>query len=104
MLNNEKLALLIGLAQKAGKIASGDFAVERAVKSKKAKLMLIATDASDGTKKGYQNLASFYNVMCYEALNKHILGTSIGKPQRAVLVFLDEGFSTTARKLLDTID
>ncbi|MCX7779316.1 MAG: ribosomal L7Ae/L30e/S12e/Gadd45 family protein [Negativicutes bacterium] len=104
MPNKQKLASLIGLAQKAGKIASGDFAVERAVKTGKANLMIIAGDASENTKKGYRDLANYYRVACYEALDKTTIGNSIGKPQRAVLVFLDAGFSLSARKLLETVD
>ena len=101
MQNENKLASLLGLAQKAGKIASGDFAVERAVKSGKAKLLIIATDASDATKKGYRDMASFHKIAVYETLSKAALGNALGKPQRAALVFLDDGFSASAKKLLD---
>lgn len=42
---------LLGLAQKAGKIVSGELAVEKAVRSGKAKLIVVAADGSDNTKK-----------------------------------------------------
>lgn len=101
MQNEQKLISLLGLAQKAGKLASGDFAVERAIKSGKAKILLIAADASEGTKKGYRDTASYNDIACYEVLTKAALGSAIGKPQRAALVFLDDGFSMSAKKLLD---
>lgn len=102
MQNDQKLISLLGLAQKAGKIASGDFAVERAVKAGKAKILLIATDASDGTKKGYCDMASYNKITYYEVLTKAALGNAIGKPQRAALAFLDDGFTTAAKKLLNS--
>ena len=100
MQNEAKLIALLGLAQKAGKLASGDIAVERAIQSGKTKLLLIATDASAATKKGYLDMAAFYNIDCYEVLSKDRLGNAIGKPQRAALAFLDQGFSVAAKKLL----
>ena len=40
-----KVMNLLGLAQRAGKVVSGDFIVEKALKSKSVKLLLLATDA-----------------------------------------------------------
>ena len=40
---------MLGLAQRAGKVASGEFSTEKAVKSKKAFLVVVASDASDNT-------------------------------------------------------
>ena len=37
---------LVGLAAKAGKVVSGEFATEKAVKTQKAFLVIIAQDAS----------------------------------------------------------
>ena len=42
---NKQLSLL-GLAMKAGKVVSGEFAVEKYVKEGKAHLVLVAEDAS----------------------------------------------------------
>ena len=41
MENSKKILNLLGLATKAGKIASGEFAAEKAVKSGKAHLVLV---------------------------------------------------------------
>lgn len=41
----------LGLAQKAGKLASGDYAVRSALKNGKAKLLLVAADAAENSKK-----------------------------------------------------
>ena len=42
---------MIGLAKRAGCVVGGDFAVSSAVKDKKAKLVIIAENASSNTKK-----------------------------------------------------
>lgn len=91
-MNQQKLMSLLGLAQKAGKIVSGDFAVQGAIKSGKAKLLIIATDASESTKKEYQYQASSRNITIYCVLSKEQLGGAIGKALRAAVVITDEGF------------
>ena len=50
---------MIGLATKAGKVASGEFSVEKMVKSNKAYLVIVADDASDNTKKMFTNMCTF---------------------------------------------
>ena len=53
---------MLGLAQRAGKVASGEFSTEKAVKSKKAFLVVVASDASDNTKKMFSDMCTFYKV------------------------------------------
>ena len=47
---------LLGLAAKAGKVVSGEFATENAVKSGKAFLVLTAEDASNNTRKKFNDM------------------------------------------------
>ena len=54
----DKALSMIGLATKAGKIASGEFAVESAVRKGKACLVIIASDASDNTKKSFNDMGA----------------------------------------------
>ena len=101
MMNEQKIASLLGLAQKAGKIVSGELAVEKAVKSGQAKILIIATDCSAATKKNYRDMTTYYNVELFELFSKEELGTCIGKVYRAALGVIDAGFSTAVKKLLD---
>jgi ribosomal protein L7Ae-like RNA K-turn-binding protein len=94
-MNEQRLMSLLGLAQKAGKIASGEMAMENAVKTGKARLLLIAADASANTRKGHRDLATYYQVTYHEVLSKEQLGNAIGKPPRAALAVIDAGFSKT---------
>ena len=65
MKNNNKVLSLLGLATKAGKIASGEFSTEKSVKSGKGFLVLVAADASENTKKKFRNMCEFYEVPVY---------------------------------------
>lgn len=95
---------LLGLAQKAGKLASGDFAAEKAIVAGKAKLVLVAEDAAEETKKKYRALAEEYQVDCIVAANKIELGTAIGRDFRAVAVILDDGFKKGIQKKLKALE
>ncbi len=100
-MKEQKLMSILGLAQKAGKIVSGDFAVQGALKSGKARLLLIASDASASTKKEYQYQAQYRDVAVYYTLSKEQLGGSIGKPLRAAVVITDDGFVKSVVKALE---
>ena len=91
-MNHDRLTSLLGLAQKAGKLASGESAVEKAVRSGKAVLLIIAGDASGNAKKNFHDLASYYQVACHEGLSKDELGLATGKPPRAAIAVTDPGF------------
>lgn len=88
-----KVLSMVGLATKAGKIASGEFSVEKAVKSYKAHLVIVAEDASENTKKMFTNMCTFYEVPIYFYGDKMTLGSAMGKEKRASIAVLDEGFA-----------
>ena len=91
---------MIGLAQKAEKIVSGEFATEKAVKTGTAELVIVADDSSDNTKKMFSNMCTYYEIPVYFYSNKEALGHAIGRQFRASLAVLDEGFKNTIEKHL----
>lgn len=97
-MNQNKVLSLLGLATKAGKVASGEFSTEKAVKSGTASLVIVADDASDNTKKMFRNMCTYYKVPVYFFGNKEELGHAMGKEMRASLALLDEGFSKAVEK------
>ena len=101
-MNEQKIASLLGLAQKAGKIVSGELAVEKAVKSGQAKILIMATDCSAATKKSYRDMTTYYNVELFELFSKEELGACIGKVYRAALAVTDVGFSKAVKKIINT--
>ncbi len=96
----DKILSMISLATKAGKAAGGEFSVERAVKDGKAKLVIVSKEASDNTKKKFNNMCSFYRVPIYIYGTKEELGHFMGKEFRASVAILDEGFKGALEKLL----
>ena len=92
-LARDKVLSLISLATKAGRCASGEFMTEGQTKSGRASLVVVAEDASDNTKKKFQNMCEFYEVPIYFYKDKDTLGHAMGKEMRASLAVLDEGFA-----------
>ncbi len=93
MNNDRSVIFALGLAQKAGKIASGDFAVKSALKGGKVKLLIIASDASDNSKKDIYYVAGLYSVKTIEILDREQLGMAIGKAKRTAVAVLDVNFA-----------
>jgi ribosomal protein L7Ae-like RNA K-turn-binding protein len=100
-LNKTKILSLTGLAMKAGKVASGEFSTEKAVKTGKGYLVIVAEDASDNTRKKFSNMCDYYQVPCLCFGSKEELGKAIGKEMRASLAILDENFSKAILKQQD---
>ncbi len=99
-MKSDKVLSLLGLAKKAGKLKGGEFCVETEVKKGKAKLVVVATDASDNTRKNYKDMCSYRHVpICFYS-DKESLGKSIGTEERAAVAVLDEGFANGIMKAL----
>ena len=101
----EPLAALITLqkAEKPIEVYAEEYVnPEKEVKSGRAYLVIVADDASDNTKKKFQNMCDFYQVPIYFYKDKETLGHAMGKEFRASLVILDEGFAKGIRKHIDT--
>ena len=92
---------LVGLATKAGKVASGEFATEKAVKTGKAFLVIAAQDASENTRKKFYDMCKYYQVPYYTIGSKEELGRAIGKEYRASLALTDENFSRAVIKKIE---
>ncbi len=96
----DKVLSMLGLAARSRNVVSGGFATEAAVKSGKAHLVIIAEDASDNTRKKYNNMCSFYEVPCAVYGSKEMVGHSMGREERSVLAVTDEGFANSIQKHL----
>lgn len=100
--DRQKVWNLIGLATKAGKIASGEFMTEKSVKSGKAFLVIVSEEASDNTRNMFANMCTYYKVPIYFFGKKGEIGHAMGKEMRASLAVLDAGFAKAIVKLLNT--
>lgn len=91
---------MLGFAQKAGKIVSGEGGCKDAVKNGKVSLILVAKDASINTKSDIKSLCTYYNVKLIEWSTKDVIGLIIGKSPRAIVGITDKHFSKEISKLL----
>lgn len=90
---NNKFLGMLGLAKRAGKVQTGEDVCSKAVKSGKAKLIIIACDASDNTKKSITDSCRYYNVQYIERCSKAELGKYTGADSRAVVSVNDDNFA-----------
>lgn len=97
-MEHEEVLRFLGLAKRAGHLVSGEFMTEKAVKSKKAFLVVIAGDVSENTRKKFQNMCEFYQLPLIECADKERLGHSLGNEYRASLAITDKGMAETVWK------
>lgn len=103
-LKQNKILSLLGLATRAAAVVSGGFMTEKAVKSGRAKLVIVSDDASDNTKKAFRNMCSFYHVPLFFHSTKEGLGHAMGKETRASLAVTDDGFAKNLIGHLETAE
>lgn len=94
----------IGLAQKAGKLETGEEPVGAAARARKARLILSAADAADNTRRRAKQFAETGNAeFLVVPFTKEELGNAVGRSSCAVLAFTDAGFAAgLAGKLAQT--
>ncbi|EHL76924.1 YlxQ family RNA-binding protein [Bacillus smithii] len=100
-MKQEKWVSLLGLANRAGKIISGEELAVKEIRTGRAKLVLLSKDASENTIKKIKDKCLYYQVPVKEVANRYLLGQSIGKKERVVVAVLDEGFAKKLHFLLD---
>ena len=55
----------LGLATRAGKTVSGEFSVEKSLKQRKARLVVVSEEASENTKKKFRNMCEYRKTPLY---------------------------------------
>ena len=100
MKSNQWMSLL-GLANRARKIISGEELTVKEVRGGKAKLVLLSADASANTTKKITDKCKSYEVPLKMVENRHLLGQAIGKEARVVIAVMDDGFAQKLVTLLD---
>lgn len=89
---NIRIQSLVGIARRAGKIASGDAQIEAMVKKRKGFLLIIAEDAH-GAQKKYTLWAKDIKLPVIVSGTKLELGHSIGLSPRSAVLIMDQGFA-----------
>jgi ribosomal protein L7Ae-like RNA K-turn-binding protein len=100
-MKGQQWSSLLGLANRAGKIISGEELSLKEVRSGKAKLILLSADASANSTKKITDKCKSYGVPLKFIENRELLGHAIGKDARIVVAILDKGFAIKLMSLLD---
>ena len=94
---------VIGLAARARAIAIGTNNVLDAVRSKTAKLVLIANDVSENTKKNLTDKTAYYSVKAeITDITAQELGRAVGHSNTAAIAFTDLNFIKAYEKSLSS--
>ena len=78
-MNKQKLANILGLAQRANRIISGEELVVRAIQDGKAKLVFLANDAAPNLTKKITDKSHYYKVEVSTVFSTLEVSTSVGK-------------------------
>ena len=98
---DNKIYGLLGLARKAGKISFGTQSCIEAIEKRKAKLVIIAEDCSDRTKKNFEEISKTANVQMRVIGTIENISKCIGQNNKAVIVVKDENFAKEIIKKID---
>lgn len=98
---NNKFLFMLGLCRKAGKVIIGTDLVTKSLPSKKAYLVIYASDASENTVKKVTDKCSFYGVECIKApFSSSEISNAIGKSASVcTLGITDLNFSSELKSL-----
>lgn len=100
-MEQNKALRLLGLATRAGKISFGTESVIDTITKKKSKLVIVANDASERTKRNIEKTVNEHNakMRIYETIET--LSKSIGKENKAIISINDINFANEILKIID---
>ena len=91
---------LLGLAQRAGRLISGEELVVDAIRKGQAKLVFLAQDAGPNLTKKITDKSKTYQVEVVTAFSTLELSIAVGK-SRKVLAVTDAGFTKKMRSIME---
>ena len=94
-----KILSLLGIVLRSGNLVSGDDTTLSDLKKGKIKLIIIANDASENTKKLFKDKSEYRDVPYIIDFTKEELGKSIGKSGRAVIGIKNDQFATKINEI-----
>ena len=97
---SDKFYRMLGLAVKAGGAVFGEGAVKDSIRSHSARLVLVAEDASENTKKRFSDNCAFYDVPYFECGDRYLLGSFTGRSFAVVIAVTNDGI---AKNLIGTL-
>jgi len=101
----ENALKMLGLALKAGRLEIGEEPVGAVARARKAKLILLASDAAPNTVRRAAHFGEAGNVLFVTTpFSKAELGVALGRSSCAMLAFTDPGFAASFMQKLNAAD
>ena len=103
-MNNDKALRLIGLCRRSGNCACGATQAEYAIKTGKAKLLIITEDCGSATKEKFAGFAERNQVKCMIAFDKQTLGKAVSYKELSLACITDENFADGIQKCAEEME
>lgn len=98
--NHQQVLNLLGLAQRAGQLKSGEQTVIKAIRTNQASLVVLASDTGQATAKKVNDKCRFYKVKLTTVFTAEEISTAIGA-KRKLLAVTQPGFAKKMTSLLN---
>ena len=90
---SRELGSWLGLARRAGALVTGTFATRQALREDRVKLVLLATDASEGSRRKVLGLVEGKGVPCRTVGTRSELGAAVGESPRSAVGVVETSFA-----------
>ncbi len=101
---NDPVLSLLGLSAAGRNLVSGGFSVDKAIKEGRASLVVVATDASENTRKSFNDSCTYYQVPIVFYGTKDELGHALGKEERSSAAVTDPGLAKSIMAKIKVLD
>lgn len=100
-MNKTHVLSLLGLAFKASKLVTGEEMSLVRIKSKKAYLVFLASNAGPNTTKRVTDKCAFYNITLLNLFTSDEISNAIGKDNRMVIAITDFNFAKLIERAIN---
>ncbi len=97
---DKRILSFFGLAQRSGNLITGEDTCEYHIKKGHIRLLIVAQDASENTKKKFKDMCEFRGIQHIVFGERDELSAAIGKSNRAVYAIKDTAFANKIYSLI----
>ena len=102
-IDKKRILSMLALARKAGKTITGEDGCHGAIRTGTAKLVILAKDCSDNTRKKFRDKTKFYDVPIIEHFTKDEISQHTGLHNRAAIAVTDANFAAKINELTNAL-
>lgn len=104
-MNQHNILSLLGLAKQAGRLAAGEEPVEAVARARDARVLLLASDAADNTRRRVEHFADAGQCLWLQIpFTKGELGRALGRSSVAIVAVTDIGLAGAVVHRLAELD